>query len=89
MVQSLGGEMRVPKHELSVVLDEDLKAVLAKMGLLQSLEDGQTSCCRCGGPLTIRNLQFVLPAAGDKAVFVCDSAACVESYLLAPTVERK
>lgn len=71
----------MPKVELSVVLDEDLREMLRKMGFLERIEAQQIFCCRCGRTVTLRNLQFVLPLKVGEANFVCDIPECVDSSL--------
>ena len=66
---------------LSAVLDEDLEGVLAKMGLLEDLEQAKILCSECGIQLTLSNVQFILPLPDGGSQFVCDSVECADSFL--------
>jgi hypothetical protein len=67
--------------DVHVVLDEDMGSVLAELGQLQKVENGDALCCECGSPLTLRNIQIIMPLPGGEYRFVCDKTECVESYM--------
>ena len=76
------------KQVLSAIMDEDMNAVLAKMGLLRPFEEGQISCCQCGKQVTLKNLQFILPQEGGGAQVVCDSTDCIDTFLTTSAVTQ-
>jgi hypothetical protein len=66
---------------LLAVNDDDLTGLLGSIGFLEKIEAGELFCGECNTPITMKNLQFILPIANSQFKFVCNSPNCVESFL--------
>jgi len=65
---------------LDAVLDDDLRGLLKSIGQLEHVEEGEVVCCKCGTPITLRNLQLIIPLGDSRFDFVCSDPPCVEHY---------
>lgn len=61
---------------LHAVLDEDLRPVLAALGLLDRVLAGEIRCASCGVTITLENLSALLPKASGTVVF-CNASGCM------------
>ncbi len=66
---------------LLAVNDDDLIGLLRSIGCLEKIEAGEIFCSECNIPITMKNLQFILPTANAQFTFVCNTPSCVEKYL--------
>lgn len=73
--------MKRDDRELRVVLDEEMAAVLAKYGELESIKNGLRICRFCGVPMTLDNIQLIVPTHSSSFEYVCNDPTCVQSYL--------
>ncbi len=62
--------------EVKAVYDQDLKQVLAKLGILDKLIAREMSCAVCGCEVDLDNLGTIFPD-GDKVGVSCDNSKCV------------
>ncbi len=68
------------KEFFEAVSDEDLRGLLRSIGQLEQVETGQVVCCTCGNPMSLRNIQLIIPLGDSKFDFVCNTTSCVEQY---------
>ncbi len=68
------------KEAFHAVLDEDLRHLLTSIGLLESVESGEQVCGHCGEPISLRNLQIILPLEEGAFSLICNSTLCVEEF---------
>jgi hypothetical protein len=65
---------------LHAVHDDDLQAVLEKLGLASAFARGELRCKFCDDVVTWENLQSLFPDGGTIKL-VCDKAACSKALL--------
>ena len=58
-------------------MDEDLRDLLASIGELEAVEKGHRFCGTCNTPITLANLQIIVPLEGGGFKFVCHNPECV------------
>lgn len=68
------------QERLNAVLDEDLQQLLKKVGEFERIERGEVYCSCCGIPITLKNIQILMPLADGAFEYVCQSAACMELF---------
>ena len=68
------------EHVLQAVLDEDVIKLLESLDQLKLIESQGIFCSQCGNPITINNLQLIIPLKKDKFEYVCNDSDCVEQY---------
>ena len=73
--------MKREDREMRVILDEEMASVLAKLGELESIERGDRLCRFCGIPMTLDNIQMIVPTQSRSFEYVCSDPACVQTYL--------
>lgn len=78
--------VNLPKKGLKAVLENDLERVLANLGILESLRQGQLTCGVCGELVTEQNLRCIYPQ-GTEVRACCDRLGCFEKAF--SSVERK
>lgn len=64
------------KVEVKAVYDQDLKQVLAKLGILDKLIAGEMNCAVCRCEVDLDNLGTIFPE-GDEVKVSCDNNRCV------------
>ncbi len=69
------------RETLNAVHDDDLKGVLAELGVQQAFERGQLKCFFCEDTITWDNLYSIFPLGGDVK-FSCSKPTCVEELVL-------
>ncbi|MCX5888388.1 MAG: hypothetical protein NTY36_02930 [Deltaproteobacteria bacterium] len=69
------------EEKLRAVLDEDISSVLEKFGQVQAVVDGEIICQECGIPITLKNIQVIIPLREGKFHYVCNRVECVIAYL--------
>jgi hypothetical protein len=65
------------RQTLQAVMDEDLRGLLASIGELEAVESGQRFCSVCNRPITLANLQVIVPLGDGGFRFVCNQPECV------------
>jgi hypothetical protein len=70
--------MSVEGGFLNAVLDEDLQGLLRSIGQLEPIERGEVICVKCGAPITLENLQLIIPMSEGKYHIVCNTSSCIE-----------
>lgn len=68
------------QEKLTIVLDKDVKRLLEELDQLESIENGEIYCCECGGPVTLKNIQIIMPMDNGKLEYVCNNIDCVQGY---------
>jgi hypothetical protein len=66
---------------LLAVNDDDLVDLLKSIGYMERLEAGELFCAECGTPVSLTNLQFIVPMTDSQFKFVCRFPKCVDKYL--------
>ena len=64
------------KVDLTAVWDEDLRALLDNLGILDDLAAGNTRCIVCTRIVDFDNLGAIIPSA-DSVQVTCDNSGCV------------
>jgi len=64
------------RQTLQAVMDEDLRDLLKSIGQLEAIETGQRFCSVCNKPISLDNLQIIVPLEGGGFAFVCDAPEC-------------
>lgn len=62
--------------KVKAVYDQDLKQVLAKLGILDKLIAGEMNCAVCGCEIDLDNLGTIFPEGNDVRVS-CDNNRCI------------
>ena len=65
------------KERLKVVHDDDLTALLDRLGILGKVRHGEVRCKFCEEPVTLENLHSLFPLSGAVKL-VCDKPACIK-----------
>ena len=68
------------KNEIKAIYNEDLEEFLQSVGELDPINKGERFCKTCGSPVSLNNIQMVIPRKGYPYEYVCDSVICVEQY---------
>jgi len=71
--------------EVKAVYDQDLEQVLASLGILDKLIEGELSCAVCGCQVDLDNLGSIFPE-GDEIGISCDNDRCVRIITTRGTV---
>lgn len=66
--------------KLQAVLNEDLPALLKSLGQFEEIENGNVYCRQCKTPISLKNIQFIIPITKNKFEFVCNRISCGEQY---------
>jgi hypothetical protein len=74
------------KEQVRAVLDDDLAALLDRLGVLHDFNAGRFKCFHCRDELTAANLRAVFPDSGDVKG-VCFKADCVFALTERTTVQ--
>lgn len=61
---------------LKAVYEDDLMKYLESVGLLSEIEAGRVLCKYCGNPITLENLEVIVPNQGEIEV-VCNNKNCL------------
>ena len=69
-------------EKIDAIFNEDLSDFLKKNGELIEIEKGNRFCKICGSPISISNIQIVIPHQEKGYEYVCESINCVENYYL-------
>ena len=64
------------------VLDEDIPAVLEKLGQKQAVLDGKILCHECKTLIDLTNIQMIIPVENESFYYICDNAECMDAYLI-------
>ena len=67
------------KHNLAVVLDEDLLNLLTSINKFDDLMEGKLFCHSCKHPVDENNLTAIVPKNGNF-LFICNKPICFESF---------
>ena len=67
-------------NELKAIYNEDLEDFLQSVNELEPINKGERFCKECGTPISLNNIQMVIPKKGQPYEYVCDSVTCVENY---------
>jgi hypothetical protein len=67
-------------NELKAIYNEDLEELLQSVNELEPINNGERFCKECGTPISLNNIQMVIPKKGQPYEYVCDSVICVENY---------
>jgi hypothetical protein len=65
---------------IHTVLDEDVGKVLDSLGQLEAVQNGETRCCECGIPVSVKTIQIIMPLEDGSFEYVCNNTECVLSY---------
>ena len=68
------------KQKIKAIYNEDMEGFLEKVGELKEIQNGNRFCEICGTPISIQNIQIVIPLSNNQFKYVCDSITCVEQY---------
>lgn len=68
------------KQEVKAIYNEDLENFLKEKGELEGILNGNRFCLNCGGPISLNNIQLVIPYKNKTYEYICDAIACVEKY---------
>jgi len=63
--------------ELNAVWDSDLKPVLERLGILDEVMRGRTTCRECGRAVNLDNLGAIV--TGRKPSVICDCSLCLHA----------
>ena len=66
---------------LHAVHDDDLRAVLEKLGLAPAFDRGDLRCQFCREPVTWDNLHSLMPDGRGSIGAVCDKPSCTKAFL--------
>ena len=66
------------KVDLTAVWDEDLRALLDNLGILDDLTAGNTNCMVCTRIVDFDNLGAIIPSA-DSVQVTCYNSGCVRT----------
>lgn len=67
----------VSQRTIGAVYDEDLDALLERLGIAEPLRSGSLACALCGQVVTRESLGCLYPWGNEIAV-CCDSPSCLE-----------
>ena len=76
------------REELPAVHDSDLSDVLAKLGILASLEEGDLRCALCGEPVSTESIGCIFVRDGCVQI-CCESAHCIRRVTRARAEENR
>lgn len=68
-------------REMQVILDEEMAAILSRLGELEKINQGVLHCRFCGVPMNLDNIQLIIPNTSGSFDYVCNDPACVQSHL--------
>jgi RNA polymerase-binding transcription factor DksA len=71
---------KMKQAKLITVLDHDMKRVLQELDQFEAIENGEIYCHECGVPITLKNIQIIIPMANGKLEYVCNNVDCVQGY---------
>ena len=71
---------RLPRESLAAVHDDDLTAFLTSIGAIHDINAGRIRCKFCGEPISLENLQAVLPDSGSIS-YICNKTQCIRDFL--------
>jgi len=66
--------------ECHAVLNEDLRDLLKSLCQLEDVENGNMYCRQCKTPISLNNIQFIVPISKTQFEFVCNKIRCGEQY---------
>ena len=72
--------MRNKSEKLFTVFDEDLIGLLKSINRYDALQNGELFCAICKAPITLKNLQIIIPGNNEEFDFICNVASCIASY---------
>lgn len=64
--------------EVKAIYDQDLEHVLASLGILDKLVEGELNCVVCGCQVDLDNLGTIFPE-GDEIGVSCDNDRCIRT----------
>lgn len=73
--------MGKPSYEIPAVLDEELAAVLERLGLKARLDEGSLVCSACGDAVTVESIGIIYKRSGESHV-ACNKSECMLSVAL-------
>jgi hypothetical protein len=71
---------RIEKQRILTVHEDNLEALLDKLGVLEDLKKGELRCAFCGGKLTKENLECIFNKDG-KLGLCCEKLDCYVNAL--------
>lgn len=67
-------------EKLYTVFDEDLIKLLKSINQWDVLQKGELFCVNCKSPITLKNLQIIIPNSKEDFNFICNDSGCIASY---------
>ncbi len=67
---------RIPKENVSAILDDELEKFLDTLGVLNRFRRGKLKCKFCSKQITFENLHSIFPESGDIKT-ICNQSQCV------------
>ena len=68
---------------VKLVQEYDFPEYLKKIGAYDEIISKSRFCTSCGRPITIENLQAIIPLNGSESIrFVCDESGCLSKLKL-------
>lgn len=72
--------MKNKSEKLYTVFDEDLIELLKSINQWDALQRGELFCVNCKTPITLKNLQIIIPNNKEDFDFICNVTGCIASY---------
>ena len=68
------------KENIPAIFSEDLHDFLFNTSELEKILAGNRFCKICLNPITLQNIQLVVPFRNKPFEYVCNSVSCIENY---------
>lgn len=72
--------MKSKSEKLYTVFDEDLNDLLKSINRWDALQSGELFCKTCKSPITLKNLQIIIPNLQEDFDFYCNNSNCISKY---------
>ena len=72
--------MKSKSEKLYTVFNEDLIDLLKSINKWEALEKGELFCKICFTPITLKNLQIILPKENGEFEFICNDTKCIAFF---------
>lgn len=59
--------------------DDDLTGLLKSMNLLDAIQSGEAFCSSCNSPITLQNIQFIIPHSNLAIDLICNRPTCSDN----------